>query len=47
MQYSKAQLYWYDQLVGHQPEAIYLCVCVYVSLCVHGHATHDPILLSA
>ena len=33
-------LYWYGQLVGHQPYAIYLCV----SLCVCGH---DPILLRA
>ena len=37
-------LYWYGQLVGNQPLAVYLYVYVWVYLCVHSH---DPILLGA
>ena len=38
-------VYWYGQLVGHQPLALYLCVyvCMYGS-CVRGH---DPTPLGA
>ena len=29
----KETLYWYGQLVGHQPLAVYLCVCMCVCVC--------------
>ena len=35
--YFMLLLYWYGQLVGHQPLAVYLCVSECVCLCVRGH----------